>query len=406
LFSFCACSGKMVTQKTKFFFFSLSLIISKCLHIINHFLKSNINANLNINKPVEHINHVLSSNFEFLVSKSEEENEQTPDEITHILGHLSRQSCKQKTRRLSRRWHSLTKTGMRCYRYLTWVSCFSTHFNRGNPPPSLSIQHGGRVSRGDRSPVNRSSAEVQAWLNLKYMTTLYNYVKRDWNKLPTRRFVPVNFKKETLCPKMYYLYNQTPRANRCLITKDGDKLTRPMNVSAIKKYLVKNKSSISRKPEKVAYAKMSVSVDWKPKRAVQAKIRDKKKILIGWNPKRAIYAKVRDHDKVTASVRHDPLGASSYQKTSDSKHLYIKDAKQGQFKVVRENSGYCVQCTFPIYLEFSFILFTKFLLFLMAILEAKNFKIQNFFTSFEKVWTTNTLSLNSWVGETYISIRL
>jgi len=131
---------------------------------------------------------------------------------------------------------------------------------------------------------------------------------------------------------------------------------------------------------------------------------------MGWNPKRAIYAKVKDHDKVTASVRYNPLGASSYQKTSDSKHVQIKDSKQGQFKVVRENNGYRVQCTFPIYLpfskkirrsvepchrqvttqfikfelvpiylEFSFILFAWFLLFLMAILEAKIFKIQNFF---------------------------
>jgi len=101
---------------------------------------------------------------------------------------------------------------------------------------------------------------------------------------------------------------------------------------------------------------MSVSLNWKPEKAVQAKIRDKKKntiILIGWNPKRAIYAKVKDHDKVTASAKHDPLGASNYQKTSDSKHPQIKDSEQGQFKVVRENNGYCVQCTFPIYLPFS-----------------------------------------------------
>ena len=48
-----------------------------------------------INKPVEHINHVFSSNFEFLVSEAEEENEETPDKISHILGPLSRQSCKQ-----------------------------------------------------------------------------------------------------------------------------------------------------------------------------------------------------------------------------------------------------------------------------------------------------------------------
>jgi len=49
-----------------------------------------------INKPVEHIDHVLSSNFEFPVPEAEEDmNEEIPDETSHILGHLSRQSCKQ-----------------------------------------------------------------------------------------------------------------------------------------------------------------------------------------------------------------------------------------------------------------------------------------------------------------------
>jgi len=38
-------------------------------------------------------------------------------------------------------------------------------------------------------------------------------------------------------------------------------------------------------------------------------------ILIDRKPERAIYAKVKDHDKVTASVRHNPLGASGHQKT-------------------------------------------------------------------------------------------
>jgi len=45
-------------------------------------------------------------------------------------------------------------------------------------------------------------------------------------------------------------------------------------------------------------------------------------------------------------------------------------------------------------------------IFLMAILEAKNFKIQKLFYIFWKVWTTNTPSLNSWVVEAYIRIRL
>jgi len=74
----------------------------------------------------------------FLVSKDEEkENEEIPDKIFCVLGHLSRQSCKQRSRRLSRRWQSLTKTDTRCYRCFTWASCFNTHFDRSNPPPSL-----------------------------------------------------------------------------------------------------------------------------------------------------------------------------------------------------------------------------------------------------------------------------
>jgi len=94
---------------------------------------------------------------------------------------------------------------------------------------------------------------------------------------------------------------------------------------------------------------MSVSVDWKPERAVQEKIRDKKKliILIDWKPERAIYAKFKDHDKVTASVRHSPLGASSYQKTSDSKHLQIKDSEHGHSKLLGRITVIVFNVPFP-----------------------------------------------------------
>jgi len=70
-------------------------------------------------------------------------------------------------------------------------SVFQYTFQQGQPPllPS-SMQHGGHASRGVWSPVNRSHAGISAWLNLKCMSTLYNYTKRGWNKLPTRRSVP------------------------------------------------------------------------------------------------------------------------------------------------------------------------------------------------------------------------
>jgi len=89
---FCASSGKMVIQKTKKIFFNHSQII--CI-IINYTCQNQIIKSC-INKPVEHINHVLASNFEFPVSEAdEEENEETPVKISHILGHLSRQNWKR-----------------------------------------------------------------------------------------------------------------------------------------------------------------------------------------------------------------------------------------------------------------------------------------------------------------------
>jgi len=46
-------------------------------------------------------------------------------------------------------------------------------------------------------------------------------------------------------------------------------------------------------------------------------------------PEKGDLCKVKDHDKVTASVRHGPLGASSDQKTPNSKHLQIKNLNRG-----------------------------------------------------------------------------
>jgi len=96
---------------------------------------------------------------------------------------------------------------------------------------------------------------------------------------------------------------------------NGDKLTRPMNASAVKKYSVKNKklnkSQILKsgldKNERLGGLKTQ-----KGRSRQKLETRTKMIILIDWRPERAIYAKVKDHDKVTASVRHNPLGASSY----------------------------------------------------------------------------------------------
>jgi hypothetical protein len=69
-----------------------------------------------------------------LSEDEEKENEEIPDEISQILGHLAVEATKQNIKKIVRRWQSLTKAGMRCYRCLTGVSCFITHFNIGNSP--------------------------------------------------------------------------------------------------------------------------------------------------------------------------------------------------------------------------------------------------------------------------------
>jgi len=143
----------------------------------------------------------------------------------------------------------------------------------------------------------------------------------------------------------------------------------------------------------------------------------------------------RQSNCIRSSIR-STWGISSYQRTSSSKHLQIKDSEQGQFKVVRENNGYCVQCTIP----FIFTIFQKLskicgtmplagyhpihqvwacahlfgtLIYSICINSSifdgntwsKNFQNTIFFYIFWKVWTTNTPSLNSRVVEAYISIR-
>ncbi|KEH28055.1 hypothetical protein MTR_5g061475 [Medicago truncatula] len=62
--------------------------------------------------------------------------------------------------------------------------------------------------------------------------------------------VETNFQQEDSRGK--WTPNYEGSCARTFTTTDGNKLTRSMNAGAVKKYSVKNKSSISRKPEKAA----------------------------------------------------------------------------------------------------------------------------------------------------------
>jgi len=94
---------------------------------------------LNIDKLVEHVNPVLPPDFEFHVSKAEEEeNEEIPNKISRLLGHLSHQSCKQKYQEdCPEDDIHLQRLEQDATILLARVSYFSTHFNRGNPLFSL-----------------------------------------------------------------------------------------------------------------------------------------------------------------------------------------------------------------------------------------------------------------------------
>jgi len=119
----------MVIQKTKKT--KISLIISTYLH--NH--NAYINNQIMHYKPVEHFNPVLSFDFEFFVSETEEEeDDEIPNEISRLLGHLSHRGCKQNIKSFPKRWHSITKTGASFYHWPCMELYFSTHLNRGNPP--------------------------------------------------------------------------------------------------------------------------------------------------------------------------------------------------------------------------------------------------------------------------------
>jgi len=87
-----------------------------------------------INKPVEHFDLVLSFNFEFLVSEvEEEEDEEIPNEIIRLLGHLSRQSCKQNIKEIVLK--------MTCYHLLCMDIVPHNTLQQGKPPHHPSVDN-------------------------------------------------------------------------------------------------------------------------------------------------------------------------------------------------------------------------------------------------------------------------
>ena len=111
-----------------------------------------------INKPVEHFNLVLSLDFEFLMSKNEEkENESFPMRYIAYWGILVVETTityqKVVQKMAFKDWHGMLPFALHGYRTSVHASTGAT------PPPSLSIQRKGSASHGGQSPVNESSNE-------------------------------------------------------------------------------------------------------------------------------------------------------------------------------------------------------------------------------------------------------
>jgi len=81
----------------------------------------------------------------------------------------------------------------------------------------------------------------------------------------------------------------------------------------------KERSSLSRKPEKAAYAKMSAPVDRKPERAVQTKIRGIQKIYSRWieNPKGRSRQNLGIFKKRKNKTKSMTIGACQQESTLD-----------------------------------------------------------------------------------------
>ena len=103
VFILCFFWKKMVIQKNQkrsFFFF----LLFNHFHIICIIIMFISIIKSCINKLVEHYNLVLSLDFEFPVPETEEkEDEEILNEISCLLGHLRRRSCKQNIKKFSQK---------------------------------------------------------------------------------------------------------------------------------------------------------------------------------------------------------------------------------------------------------------------------------------------------------------
>ena len=186
----------MVIQKTK----NSSLIILKYLHNHKLYLSKSIIKSC-INKPVEHNNQVLSSNFEFSVSEDEEERKmkRLPTRSLTYWGILAVAAANKDQ-------EDCQEDGIHLQRLAWYVTVHEYHASipistGATAPPSLNIHHEGHASRGGRSPVNKSYAGIQAWSNLNVWQPCTTITKEVDTNLQQESSSPWNSRRRLCAQK-------------------------------------------------------------------------------------------------------------------------------------------------------------------------------------------------------------
>jgi len=98
----------------------------------------------------------------------------------------------------------------RALTYKDWHEMLPSYFKctlRQGQPPLLPSVHNMEVVLPVEVKVSPIGVMLKSKLELKCMTTLYNYIKKGWIKFPTRRFVPVISRNLVLKKTLSFLPN-------------------------------------------------------------------------------------------------------------------------------------------------------------------------------------------------------
>ena len=139
---------------------------------------------------------------------------------------------------------------------------FQYIFQQGHPPSFPQY-----TTRRSCFPLRSKSRQQEfcqspSLIELKMYDDFVQIYQKELKQTSNKKVRPREFQEGETVPKKVlssqpdskgkWTPNHKGSCTTTLTTMDGDKVTRSMNVGAVKKYSVKNKSSISRKLEKAA----------------------------------------------------------------------------------------------------------------------------------------------------------